>query len=101
MKIRQKKDKWYKIDFLLDWEKNKTTMYVDNISQAESEFYHGTDRMAWSTQSDIEYNGVDGLLLYTLSKGTNSQFMDVKVCSTKCRDHQELRLGGMRLDFKL
>jgi len=49
MKIRQKKDKWYKIDFLLDWEKNKTTLYVDNISQAESEFYHGTDRMAWST----------------------------------------------------
>ena len=47
MKIRQEKDKWYKIDFMLDWEKHKTTLYVDEVEQMTSEFYHGKDKFAW------------------------------------------------------
>jgi len=29
LKIRQEADKWYKVDFVMDWEKNMTAMFVD------------------------------------------------------------------------
>ena len=33
LKTRQKKDKWYKMDLILDWDKNKTALYIDDEYQ--------------------------------------------------------------------
>ena len=92
--MRQKSDKWYKIDLILDWTLNKTALYIDNEYQTTAAFFHGKDKFWETTDSDPEYTPVNGVVIYTLSPGARSDFKDLRICKDKC-------LGGEKLEFLL
>ena len=55
------------------------------------------DPFASGQGKQVVFTGVDSLVLYTLTPGGNSEFMDVKLCAkSKCADHNFLKtLGAM------
>ena len=69
---RQVNEQWNKMDFILDWETNKTSLYINNKKMVKDEFYHGVDRYHIANEELPEYRGVDTLILYTLTPGTTS-----------------------------
>lgn len=50
------------------------------------------DPFAWGKGENPEYTGVDALVLYTLSPGGTSEFMNVKLCKTRCEDYKYLKI---------
>ena len=79
---------------LLDWENNRTAMYINGTYQITMEFYHGQDKFVEGTELDPKFQYANTLVLYTLSPGASSYFKDLKVCPDKC-------LGGENLEFIL
>ena len=61
-----------------------TSLFVDEKFYLKTNFYHGTDRYSESKSKLPTFTGVDSLVLYTLTPGAVSQFMDVKLCTNKC-----------------
>jgi hypothetical protein len=94
IKTRQKDKEWMKVDMILDWNLNRTALYINETYQITMEFYHGTDKFVEGTELDAGYNYANTLVLYTLSPGATSYFKDLKVCTEKC-------IGGEKLDFVL
>mgnify|MGYP001369521998 CR=1 FL=1 len=86
------------MDFILDWEQNMTSMYIDGkIEGKASDFYEATDRYYRSKESAIaNYEGVNAVMLYTLSRDTTSTFKEVKICNTRCNND-----GADKLKFSL
>ena len=68
---------WYKLDFLLDWQGEQVAFFKDGIFQDRFNFYHGLDKKAAAKSEKPVYNGVDTLMLYTLSPGGSSSFADI------------------------
>ena len=79
---------------VLDWEKNKTALYVNEKYQITMDFYHGQDKFVEGTELDPKYEAANAIVLYTLSPGATSYFQDLKVCPEKC-------FGGEKLEFVL
>jgi len=52
LKTRQRAEKWYKIDIIINWEKNKTALYINDDYQTTNAFYHGADIFYETTDSD-------------------------------------------------
>jgi len=73
-----------KVDILLDWDANKTTLYINNTYQITMDFYHGQDKFVEGTEIDPGYAYSNTLVFYTLSPGATSYFKDLKVCSQIC-----------------
>ena len=84
--LRQVKDRWYKFDFLFDWENFKTDFFVDNTFRWSSPFHHGEDKYAVGQGQTPTFKGVDSLVLYTLSPEGISEFMDLKLCKERCQE---------------
>ena len=75
--LRQEENTWYKIDLILSWKNNFTSMYIDDEYATSADFYHGKERFHISKGIMPDYNGANSLLLYTLSPGTSSTFKKV------------------------
>jgi hypothetical protein len=82
--LRQENDKWYKIDLIMDWTSNFTTMYVNNKYATSADFYHGKDKFHISKGVMPDHEGASALMLYTLSPEATSTFKNIKVCKTRC-----------------
>lgn len=52
------------------------------------------DPFASGQGKQVDFSGVDSLVLYTLTPGGTSEFMDVKLCAKKCADHDFLKFDG-------
>ena len=51
------------------------------------------DPFASGQGKQVKFTGVDSLVLYTLTPGGTSEFMDVKLCTKeKCEDHKYLKI---------
>lgn len=99
--LRQKNDVWNKVDIVMDWKHNHTTMYVNGDLECAQPFFEATDR-AWQAKDALpEYEGSDSLILYTLSPATTSWFKNVKVCKERCAggDDFKFSLKGSKLRF--
>jgi len=44
-----------KVDMLLDWENNRTAMYINGTYQITMEFYHGQDKFVEGTELDPKF----------------------------------------------
>ena len=83
-----------KVDMILDWEKNKTAMFINETYQITMDFYHGQSKFVEGTELDPKFQYANSIALYTLSPGATSYFKDLKVCPDKC-------FGGEKLKFIL
>jgi len=83
--LRQKNDEWYKIDLILDWRRNFTTMYIDDEYATTADFYHGKDRFHISKGIMPDHLGANALVLYTLSPSTTSVFKNLQICLIRCK----------------
>jgi hypothetical protein len=51
------------------------------------------DPFAAGQGKQVSFTGVDSLVLYTLTPGGKSEFMNVKLCrENKCADHEYLKI---------
>ena len=82
MDYKYSKDRWYKIDVLLDWDKKETAIFVDGVFLQKVAFYT-------SELIDCKLSFVDTLMLYNLTPGTTSSFKDIRLCSDLCDGTQE------------
>ena len=55
-------------------------------------FHMASDPFAWGKGEQVKFTGIDALVLYTLSPGGKSEFMNVKLCKSKCEDHKYLKI---------
>ena len=53
-------------------------------------FHHPMDRYAAGKGKVPEYKGVDSLVVYTLTNGATSEFMDIKLCKDRCVEQTSL-----------
>lgn len=88
---QQEAKKWYKFDFLFDWKKNQTDFFIDGKYEWTTPFHHGKDKYAVGQGLTPSYTGVDSLILYTLSPEGVSEFMDLKLCKTRCIEESLLK----------
>ena len=65
---------------IMSWEHNQTSIYIYDQFIMTAEFYHGVDRYNVANELQPEHEGVDSMVLYTLSPDATSQFKDIKVC---------------------
>ena len=57
-------------------------MFVDGVHETMANFYHGTNRFADKDGFyEPVYNGVDTLMLYTLTPGVTSSFRNIQICT--------------------
>ena len=82
MDYKYTKDKWYKIDVLLDWEAKETAIFVDGVFLQKVAFYS-------EELIDCQERWVDTLMLYSLTPGTRSAFKDIRLCTGLCEGTQE------------
>ena len=75
--FQPKTNQWYKLDFILDWQNEKASFYLDGEFQAKFNFYHGRDKQAGANAEAELYYGADTLMLYTLSPGGSSTFANI------------------------
>ena len=65
----------------------------------------GQDPFAAGQGKQATYTGADSLVLYTLTPGGKSEFMDVKLCKKGCKGHDFLNnngaLGGISSSTKI
>ena len=94
LKYRQENDKWYKIDFVMDWDQNKTTMFVEGEPQTIANFYQATDRSWQSKEVDPQHDGVDSIVLYTLSAEATSVFKELQLCKKRCKGGENLKFNN-------
>lgn len=92
---QQVNKKWYKFDFLFDWEKNTTDFFINGKYKWSSPFHHGTNKYAVGQGLTPEFSGVDSLILYTLTPGGVSEFMDVKLCKERCIEETNLKNANL------
>ena len=69
---------------ILDWDLNKTALYINDTYQITMDFYHGQNKFVEGTEFDQIYKYSNTITLYTLTPGASSYFKDLKVCSEKC-----------------
>ena len=81
---RREKNKWYKFDYLFDWEDHIILVFVNNKLITTQPFHMGQDPFASGQGKKVLFTGADSLVLYTLSPGGKSEFMDVKLCEKEC-----------------
>jgi hypothetical protein len=72
--VRQESNTWYKIDLILNWKSNFTSMYINDKFETSADFYHGKERFHISKGIMPDFRGANALLLYTLSPETTSTF---------------------------
>lgn len=81
-------------------------MFINHTLLTIQDFHMAMDPFASGQGKQVEFTGVDSLVLYTLTPGGNSEFMDVKLCDKKkCADHKYLKilaaLGGISSPQKI
>ena len=57
-----------------------TSFFVNGKWMMNTTFHHGKNKFASAKGKVPVYDDVDTLVLYTLSPGVKSEFMDVKLC---------------------
>jgi hypothetical protein len=91
--IQQEKDKWYKFDYIFSWEDYTVQVFVNHTLLTIQDFHMAIDPFASGQGQQVQFTGVDSLVLYTLTPGGKSEFMDVKLCNQKkCADHDYLKI---------
>ena len=65
-------------------------MFIDHRHETYAEFYHGDYRYA-NKDGNYEppYDGVDTLILYTLTPEVTSSFKDIRICEAWCNPSDE------------
>ena len=76
---------------MFDWDNNSTDFFIDGKYKWSSPFHHGRNKYAVGQGITPIFDGVDALILYTLSPEGVSEFMDVKLCKTRCIEEQLLK----------
>ena len=84
MGVRQENNKWYKIDLILSWKENSTSLYVDGKYQTTSDFYHGVDKFHIAEGKRPEHYPSNSIVLYSLTSGSTSEFKNLKICEYRC-----------------
>jgi hypothetical protein len=91
------------MDLLMNWDTNMTSIYVNEKYVMDAEFYHGIDRYNVANEVLPEHEGVDTVILYTLTPGASSQFKDIKLCMEICEGADSLNnsiaAGGSALEM--
>ena len=79
-KIVYEKDKYYKIDILLDWDLKMLALFVNGEYMSQVEFF----TMDRDEMIECDKTFVNALMLYTLTPGVTSTYKDIKLCSELC-----------------
>ena len=62
-------------------------MFVNGKFETHSDFYHGDVRYADKDGFyEPVYDGVDTLMIYTLTPGVTTSFRNIKLCSSWCAE---------------
>ena len=58
---------------------NKSTLFIDNVKETKQDFYHALTRTPDKSNGVYEppYDGIDSLIIYTLTPGARSDFKDI------------------------
>lgn len=103
--LRQKNDIWYKFDYIFSWEDHMISVFINNKLNTTQPFHMGQDPFAMGQGKQVTFTGADTMVLYTLSPGGKSEFMDVKLCLDKCIGYDtlidEAALNGISSSSKL
>jgi hypothetical protein len=68
-------------------------MFVEGKHEILADFYHGVNRFAHKDgYYEPEYDGVDTLMLYTLTPGVTSGFRNIMICGEFCGDVDEVEV---------
>ena len=68
-------DVWYNIDFLIDWEEQQVSVYVDKQGMLKAPFF---------TKQKEKIKSANAVSLYGLSPGGVSRFRNLQICKEKC-----------------
>ena len=80
MDYQYEKEKWYKIDILLDWDEKEVAVFIDGIFIKKVAFYSlDRDELMKCGESFV-----NTLMLYNLTPGTITAFKDIRLCSDLC-----------------
>ena len=63
---------WYTVDFILDWNRKKIALYIDNNFKTNQKFYY---------DEDITY--ANAIILYNLAPDTTSLIRNLEVCDVR------------------
>lgn len=66
------------------------SVFIDDKLNTTQPFHMGQDPFAMGQGKLVTFTGADALVLYTLSPGGKSEFMDVKLCKDKCVGYDTL-----------
>ena len=80
MDYKYEKEKWYKIDILLEWEDKNVAIFIDGIFLRTVAFY-SLDR---DDLMDCGDAFVNTLMVYNLTPGTTTAFRDIRLCDYLC-----------------
>ena len=65
-------------------------LFIDDEYQTGADFYHGDTRYADKDGTyEPDYDGIDTLMLYTLTPGVTSSFKNIQICSQYCKPTDE------------
>jgi len=84
--LKYQRDKWYKIDILLDWNEqnedkdDEIALFIDGVFVTKAPFYS----LSRDKQMQCESKAVDTLMLYNLSPDTATAFRNIKLCKDLC-----------------
>ena len=81
------------------------SVFKNNKLLTTQPFHMGQDPFAMGQGKQVIFTGANALVLYTLSPGGKSEFMDVKLCKEKCIGYDtlinEAALNGISSSSKL
>lgn len=85
------KERWYKIDLILNWKEKKIAIYVNNehMKTENAKFFIHEKSSKKKEADDLTANAIS---IYGLSPGGESKFSNIKMCEKVCKGDDATKL---------